>query len=730
MKYENHPKIVMNLALAAVACGVALGQGKTGMQSVYNAYWSTAGGFQSLAQLHNNSVKAPITVQPTIYIADGQSIWLDAVTLVPLGNATIDIGAELTAKGWGQSTAGSAVFQYQGKVSGMLGVEVYEGNSARSLSFTIPSTEKPYASAVQNAVFWLPSHNADIYVSLQNTSNQPIHVTPSVSLNGAQEPLAAVPLAPWGSSVVYISGSLFQPGAWQKNATGGISVTQDGPPGALNTGAWIEDDSVGFSTTLTFANPAVKGTGLIGTQILVGSAGLAFGLPPNFVISSHLVLRNVSAQPTDVQGTLTFSDNNGGIAAAALPSLHLAAGQVTGVDLGQVKAQGGVPPQFVSASISLQYSGASGALMGRVFGISADGSYGLYWALQPSAGKVYSESFWSTQGNWSPIFTVGNFAATADQITVVLTSNHGTYTLPVLNLQPLESRTINIRQLLATANPFPPGVDFGGFRISGASSASKFMVKEHLVDPIDELATPFYGGYQYAEAAWFYENVTDYDNGGNPELPVGYGTGIVIQMGVTMSGEPDDYESATPDGSEYGSFNTSIATLTFTGGAGTLTGVAAGTASIWADTYQTIDSEGDEGDIGTDGDVEADVCDYQITPGQFNASACVYNGSLFTASFTLRFTSASPSSCIFVSTGSNSCQASTTEFLTLADLTTGPEACTTYSVMSSQVNGTVKYYATGEDDNGYAGYINLAITQRVNSSNVSKTPSIAVTCPQ
>jgi hypothetical protein len=29
--------------------------------------------------------------------------------------------------------------------------------------------------------------------------------------------------------------------------------------------------------------------------------------------------------------------------------------------------------------------------------------------------------------------------------------------------------------------------------------------------------------------------------------------------------------------------------------------------SIWADTYQIIDSEGDEGDIGTNGNVEADV---------------------------------------------------------------------------------------------------------------------------
>ena len=77
----------------------------------------------------------------------------------------------------------------------------------------------------------------------------------------------------------------------------------------MNTGGWIEDDNLGYSTTITFEDPTRKGTSLMGTQILIGPAGNFLNLPGDFVISSQLILRNMSDQPTDVQGNLTFSNS-------------------------------------------------------------------------------------------------------------------------------------------------------------------------------------------------------------------------------------------------------------------------------------------------------------------------------------------------------------------------------------------------------------------------------------
>ena len=221
------------------------------------------------------------------------------------------------------------------------------------------------------------------------------------------------------------------------------------------------------------------------------------------------------------------------------------------------------------------------------------------------------ESFWSTQDDWTPIFTVGNVAPTSDQVTVLVTSNQGTYTLPAISLKPLESRTINLRELLATAQPFPVGTNFGGFKVSGASQQSKLMVKEHLISPSAELATPFYGGYQYIVNAYFYENTTDFEDDGDTCCAAPVSTNTGVSVGEQLSGEPDDYQSASPEEGEYGSDNTSIATLSFTGGAGTLTGVAAGSATIWAVVYGIYDSEGDEGDVGTN---ETEASAYEQIP--------------------------------------------------------------------------------------------------------------------
>ncbi|MGA3186327.1 MAG: hypothetical protein ABSF22_04390 [Bryobacteraceae bacterium] len=59
---------------------------------------------------------------------------------------------------------------------------------------------------------------------------------------------------------------------WIANAVGGITVTQDGPVGALNTGGWVEDDALGYSTTMTFADPTRTDKALMTTQVLVGDA--------------------------------------------------------------------------------------------------------------------------------------------------------------------------------------------------------------------------------------------------------------------------------------------------------------------------------------------------------------------------------------------------------------------------------------------------------------------------
>ncbi len=98
---------------------------------MYNAFWSTAGGFHAIAQLHNNLVSESLAVTPVIYSQTGERIALDPVNLVPRGNAQLDIGAELAKKGRSTPASGSAAFEYQARFAGALSAEVYVADESK-----------------------------------------------------------------------------------------------------------------------------------------------------------------------------------------------------------------------------------------------------------------------------------------------------------------------------------------------------------------------------------------------------------------------------------------------------------------------------------------------------------------------------------------------------------------------------------------------------------------------
>jgi|SRR5579884_809563 len=493
--------------LFTVACSSALSE----TQSLYNAYWSTSEGFQSRAELHNNSVSKAIAVTPILFGEDGSTMSLDEIMLPPLGNASIDINGQLAAKGLADWSWGTARFDYNSQSPGALSAELYVSNVAKSLSFTIPSIEKPISSPAQHAVFWLATKTTEVYATLQNISDTAINVQPTLSMYGLTVALTKMRIPAHGSCLLDIASdtvpAVLKPG-WLKDAVGGVSVSHDGPAGALNTGGWVEDNTLGYSTTMTFQDPAEGRDRLLTTQIFVGSVDQLLDIQQSITVSSQLVLRNVRDQPLSFHGTLTFSDN-GNSAEASIPDRQLLPGEITRLDLDLLKAQAGIPSSFVSASLLLQHTGKNGALMGRVYGASSDGQYGFYWSLQPFAANSYSESFWTTAESWIPILTVANFGASADKVTIELTFNSGTYRLPVHTLQGSESYTLNVRDLIDSGTPdvngkrFPAGVNFGGYRIHGASSKSQLVVKEHLIDPEARLSTPFYGTYVYARSLFF-----------------------------------------------------------------------------------------------------------------------------------------------------------------------------------------------------------------------------------
>jgi hypothetical protein len=207
---------------------------------------------------------------------------------------------------------------------------------------------------------------------------------------------------------------------------------------------------------------------------------------------------------------------------------------------------------------------------------------GFYWALQNYAGRAYDESYWSTEGAWTTVVAIANFAGTADTVKVTVTSNVDNIDLPPFQLQPGESRTLNLSDLARGSNF--PRADSGGLRITGQSPASRLLVKEHLVNHALELATPFYGSAPFVYSVTFYDSSYVANIGGD--------TVGVSSYRYWSNGIQDD-------GCAYGysSDNTSIATIYKNGCVGVMTAVAAGTTNIRLYESDPYDGAGDYGEF-------------------------------------------------------------------------------------------------------------------------------------
>lgn len=468
--------------------------------ALFASYWSVEPGTHSIAELHNNLVNSPLSVKPIVYNQDGSALELEGIALPPFGNVALNISEELSRHGHPDWVMGSIEFQYPSRHAGALIAEILITEPSKSIAYTITSAMSGAKAVQEHSVFWLPSSTASIYVAMQNISNRTITVTPAFQTGQSTNEQNAITLGPKQSTVLDLSNAIRGArGGSQSQIVGGVSLSQNGDPGALNATGWIEDEKTGFSTMMSFSDPAeIKTTRLLGTQAFLGAAMIAKG-KPNANIDSRLVLRNVGHSTIHLSKALLYVQGNddSGTAVVPLPVSTLGPGEIRMVSLDIANIANSVKKVDAVGSIDIEYDGSAGSLIGRVFGISQDHAYGFYTALEANPGWAYSEAFWTRKTGSDSILTIANLGPQADKVALSLTSASGEAVLPTLTLGPGESRSVWASDLAKQAG-LPEDVDFGGFRIRGSSYKSMLVVKEHVIDFVIKTSTPFYGGVTYA----------------------------------------------------------------------------------------------------------------------------------------------------------------------------------------------------------------------------------------
>jgi hypothetical protein len=525
-----------------------------GTIQVFSPFWKVGAGWSSVVELHNDLKGNPLIVRPILLSPVGQRTELAMLKIQPLSNAAVDIGAAIGAQGLSTPLWGSAIFEYSSSSGGALLAETAVTQAAKTLAYTITSSEHGATSPEQHGVFWLPSDRSEVYIALQNTSAVPIHVTAEFEKPTGRLPFSSLTLAPNASQLLKAPGPSVGGGAGgDADLYGAIVLTDDGPSGALNTSGWIEDETTGFSTMMTFYDPAAHhGTTLFAPQVFVGKQDGLLASGASLTIDSYLVVLNVSGTPLIPQAQFVY-ESNGQISQVPIYIGPLAPGQSASIDIGDLQRRDVVPQAVSMGSITINYNGPQAALMGRVFGVADNPTYGFYVALESYAPARLNEAFWTTAGDWNSFITVANFGTQQDQITVEFTYDGGTITLPRMPLAPMQSVTLNARQL--TAGRLPSTVMYGGMRISGSSlHTSQIVVKEHIIGENERMSTPFYNAPPWVTD---FEIVDYYTSNIETNLTMDFATTAQINAYSYGSDGEAGVDYATPSSSD-----TSVVSLT------------------------------------------------------------------------------------------------------------------------------------------------------------------------
>src|SRR5882762_182229 len=176
------PKVEKPMALPPAVSG-----------SMVGGPWIIDANFKSSIYLKNVVETSPVTIKPVLYLSNGMKYALPDVILEPAGTAIVDINAGLQAHGIASyaTLSGYVELQYTWPWNPICAM-IRDVDVAHSLTFTFgiqaPPSASPQSSLtvvpaahITEGVWWKQEGNVTGFVTLANTSFQPLTAKVQIS---------------------------------------------------------------------------------------------------------------------------------------------------------------------------------------------------------------------------------------------------------------------------------------------------------------------------------------------------------------------------------------------------------------------------------------------------------------------------------------------------------------------------------------------------------------------
>jgi hypothetical protein len=325
-------------------------------------YYSIKAGWDSTLTLNNSSV-SELATAVTVYSLDGQPLNLPSLPVKANSSIAVrlsDLISRVQTKGSFQE--GSIEVRFNSNDSMALAPQLAVSDSQHGLSFDMEPPMMLMSSTLEG-LWWSPDNKTSGEVMLCNTTDRDLIVMLNVEWRGAVISAKPLSLSAHQTTVLEIERLLKDLHIEAVGIErGGLSITHNGPPGALIAHGVIQNKEARFASNLSFVDPTTqKNSVLNATALMLAHPDSGSPLPQTSFFTPELALKNASPSPQTSTVTVRYTAE-GVLRSSTLPPIKLAPHEVRMADF-SVLLSNLRNVSVTSAGLKIESTGPPGSLV-------------------------------------------------------------------------------------------------------------------------------------------------------------------------------------------------------------------------------------------------------------------------------------------------------------------------------------------------------------------------------
>jgi hypothetical protein len=404
------------------------------------SYYNLRGNLSATLTL-NNKGPQPLDVQPTLFSLNGQRLDVPPVTVPGTSFRVIDL-RQWVVPGAGFDEGSLQVLHYG--MDMQLGAQVKIIDADHSLIFAEQLMQMMAMSSRLEGVWWLRSPKNNVRLVLSNTSDLTLAAT--VNIDG----IAPKQIRPLTIDLASHETRVLDPISFAANGngtlhqSGGVSISYNGAPGSLLAHGLIDEQSMGFSSSIEFSDPSMAHSSRL------NGGGLRLALVGGKELTPVVVARNIGNTESIINGSMPYTTDDGTASVLDIPQVRLGPGEVETINVSRaIRSHRIDVERLASAGLEFTYSTAPGTVVMSALSVSRDGNQVFRLPFidadaEPSSTGGYP---WFINGSSSTVVYITNVTDQRQQYALQLNFAGGVYAPGLKTIEPKQTAALDVRSL-------------------------------------------------------------------------------------------------------------------------------------------------------------------------------------------------------------------------------------------------------------------------------------------